>query len=247
MSQSYEKLRRFDDMRVVMDRALAVVPADPGARMSRATIDLFARADTKPLHATLDAIMKENPKMSEPLAVDLIELALCERDFISAERALRAMSAAGGSEEAFVYPRAWYAGLIARATGDAAVARTAFSFARADIEKVVADQSNYAQPVSVLGMIDAALGNKDQAIREGLRSAELLPVTKDAINGPLIIEHLAITYAWCGEKDSAIEQLSIVARIPSDINYGELKLHPYWDPLRGDPRFEKIVASLAPK
>jgi TolB-like protein/Tfp pilus assembly protein PilF len=247
ISQSYEKLRRFDDMRVVMDRALAVVPTDPGARMNRATIDLLARADTKPLRATLDAIIKENPQMGEPLAVDLIALALCERDFAAAERALAALPASGGSEEAFAFPRAWYAGLIARARGDTDGARAAFTFARAEVEKIVEEQSNYPQPVSVLGMIDAALGNKDQAIRESLRAAELLPIGKDAVNGPLMIEHLAITYTWCGEKDRALEQLAIATSIPSTVNYGKLRLYPYWDPLRGDSRFEKIVASLAPK
>jgi TolB-like protein/Tfp pilus assembly protein PilF len=247
ISQSYEKLRRFDDMRVVMDRALAVVPTDPGARMNRATIDLFARADTKPLRATLDAIIKENPQMSEPLAVDLIALALCERDFAAAQRALAALSPRGGSEEAFEFPRSWYAGLIARARGDTDGARAAFSFARAEVEKMVEEQSNYPQPVSVLGMIDAALGNKDQAIRESLRAAELLPIGKDAVNGPLMIEHLAITYTWCGENDRALEQLAIAISIPSTVNYGKLRLYPYWDPLRGDSRFEKIVASLAPK
>ena len=70
---------------------------------------------------------------------------------------------------------------------------------------------------------------------------------KDAINGALLIEYLAIIYAWTGEKDRALEQLAIAAQIPSDVSYGQLRLHPYWDPLRGDPRFEKIVASLAPK
>jgi TolB-like protein/Tfp pilus assembly protein PilF len=247
MAQSYEKQRRFDDMRVIIDRAIAVVPADPGARMTRALVDLYARADTKPLRVTLNAIVGENPKMTEALAVDLVNLALWERDFNAGQRAHAAMSRAGGSEEAFIFPRAWYAGLIARAADDVSGARAAFSSAHAEIVRLVEEQSNYAQPISVLAMIDAALGSKDQAIREGIRATELLPVDKDAINGPLITEHLAITYAWCGEKDRAIEQLAIVASIPSDVNYGRLRLDPYWDSLRGDPRFEKIVRSLAPK
>jgi len=99
----------------------------------------------------------------------------------------------------------------------------------------------------VLGMADAALGHKDDAIREGRRAVELLPVTKDSIVGALLVEKLALIYAWTGEKDLAFEQLAIAARIPGYLSYGELRLHPYWDPLRGDPRFEKIVASLAPK
>jgi serine/threonine-protein kinase len=96
-------------------------------------------------------------------------------------------------------------------------------------------------------MADAALGNKEEAIREGRRAIELMPISKNAIEGPLLIQYLALIYAWTGEKDLALEQLSVAARMPGHLSYGQLRLHPYWDPLRGDPRFEKIVASLAPK
>jgi hypothetical protein len=75
----------------------------------------------------------------------------------------------------------------------------------------------------------------------------LLPVTKDAIIGPLLVQNLALIYAWTGEKDLALEQLATAARISGYLSYGQLRLHPYWDLLRGDPRFDKIVASLAPK
>ena len=105
----------------------------------------------------------------------------------------------------------------------------------------------YAEGLCVLGMADAALGHKDEAIREGRRAVELMPVSKDAIRGPLLIQYLAVIYAWTGEKDLALEQLSVAARIPGHLSYGHLRLHRYWDPLRSDPRFEKIVASLAPK
>ena len=99
----------------------------------------------------------------------------------------------------------------------------------------------------VLGMAAAALGHKDDAIREGRRAVELMPVSKDAIRGPLLIQYLALIYAWTGEKDLALQQLAVAASAPGVLSYGELRLHPRWDPLRGDPRFEKIVASLAPK
>jgi serine/threonine-protein kinase len=99
----------------------------------------------------------------------------------------------------------------------------------------------------VLAMIDAALGNKEEAVAEGRRASQLLPVAQDAITGADILMHLAITYVWCGDKDQALEQLSILSKIPSEVNYGILRLDPVWDPLRGDPRFEKIVADLAPK
>ena len=99
----------------------------------------------------------------------------------------------------------------------------------------------------VLGLIDAALGRKEGALREGRRAVELLPVEKDSINGPLMIEYLAMIAAWVGEKDLACEKLGETIRYPGHLSYGELKLLPFWDPLRGEPCFEKLVASLAPK
>ena len=101
--------------------------------------------------------------------------------------------------------------------------------------------------LSVLGVIDANLGRKDLAINEGRKAVELLPLSKDSINGAHAINYLAVIYAWTGRKDLSIQQLELAASIPSDISYGYLLLDPLWDPLRGDPRFEKILASLAPK
>jgi tetratricopeptide (TPR) repeat protein len=111
----------------------------------------------------------------------------------------------------------------------------------------VRDQPEYAPAWSRLGLIDAGLGRKDDAILEGRHACELLPVSKDAVDGPYYIINLAMIYAWTGEKDLALEQLAIAARIPGGVTYGELKLYPQWDSLRDNPRFEKIVASLAPK
>ncbi len=97
----------------------------------------------------------------------------------------------------------------------------------------------------VLGLIDAALGNKATALKEGRRAIKLLPVEKDSINGSLMIQYFAITAAWTGEKGLALQQLELGLRAPVAsvvVSYGSLKLLPFWDPLRGDPRFEKIVA-----
>jgi hypothetical protein len=99
-------------------------------------------------------------------------------------------------------------------------------------------------------LIDAALGRKEAALEEGRRAIALLPVEKDATNGSHMIQYFAMTAAWAGEKDLALQQLELGLRAPSAsvaLSYGMLKLHPFWDPLRGDPRFEKILASRAPK
>ncbi len=115
------------------------------------------------------------------------------------------------------------------------------------MEKIVHDQPDYAPAQSVLGLIDAALGRKEEAVREGRRACELMPLSKDAAVGSVSIVNLAVIYAWTGERDLALEQLATSAQIPGGVNYGDLKLNPQWDSLRGDARFEKIVASLAPK
>jgi serine/threonine-protein kinase len=151
--------------------------------------------------------------------------------------------------DAIQFSRAFLEGLLARMTKDEAKARAAFAAARTQQEKVVQAQPNYGPAVCVLGVIDAGLGRKEDALREGRRAVELLPVEKDSFNGAHMIEYFAVIAAWVGEKDLACEQLAIVTGLPGSLSlsYGQLKLLPYWDPLRGDPRFEKIVASLAPK
>jgi serine/threonine-protein kinase len=130
---------------------------------------------------------------------------------------------------------------------DDAKARAAFTAARAEQEKLVGARPDDAGALCVLGLIDAALGRKEEALREGRRAVDLLPVEKDARSGSFIIVVLAKIAAWVGDKDLACEQLAAAIRHSSYLSYGELKLLPWWDPLRGDPCFEKIVASLAPK
>jgi len=132
-------------------------------------------------------------------------------------------------------------GVIARMNHDEAKARAAFSVARAEQEKVVLAQPNHGPALCVLGLIDGSLGRKEEALREGRRAVELLPVGKDAFDGSAVIEFFAIIAAWVGDKDLACEELAAALQKPGHLNYGELKLMPYWDPLRGDPRFEKIV------
>ena len=110
------------------------------------------------------------------------------------------------------------------------------------------DQPKYAAALCALGVVDAALGNKKDAIREGERAVELTPTTESAIDGAMFIQYLAVIYAWTGENDRAIERLGQAVKLPgSHVTYGNLRLNPFWDPLRGDPRFDNIVAPLVPK
>ena len=131
--------------------------------------------------------------------------------------------------------------------GNKELARTALTDARAIFERTTREQPDYPQAWSYLGLTDAMLGRRSEAIQEGKRACEVLPYTKDSWVGPTFENYLAMIYAACGEKDVALKQLDRSAKLPVGITYGELKCNPEWDPLRGDPRFEKLVASLAPK
>jgi serine/threonine-protein kinase len=158
------------------------------------------------------------------------------------------MPPGGCYDENIPFPNSWCEGLVARLRGDEPAARDAFTRARNELEQTLRNQRSYAQGLCALGVIDAALGNNEDAIREGELAVELTPVSKSAIEGPVLIQYLAVIYAWTGDKDRAIERLTEAAKLPgSHVTYGYLRLHPLWDPLRDDPRFVAIVASLAPK
>jgi len=230
-----------------LDRAIALVPKDVSFPARRAEIELHWHADARPLMSTIQAIIAKDSREAKNIAELWLSAALYDRDFDGALRALAALPIDGCHQETILFPRVWCEGVIAQARGDKAAARAAFTSARTKASKLVAEQPDYAEALCALGMIDAALGHKEDAIREGRRAVELLPVTKDAIIGPLLVQDLALIYAWTGEKDLAFEQLNMATRIPGYLSYGQLRLHPYWDSLRGDPRFDKIVASLAPK
>jgi len=227
---------------------LELDPNDIVARSYRARVDLEQRGDTKSVHSNAMNFVTKDPGNPQKLINDLVDLALFERDPAMAARALSALgSGYTYSVESVGFPRGWCEGRFALLRGDTPAAKTAFTAARKELEKAVREQPDNAQALIALGMVDAALGQTKDAIREGRRAIELFPVSKDAIDGSLLMEYLAAIYATSGKADAAIDQLAATAKIPGHLNYGELRLDPIWDPLRRDPRFDKIVASLAPK
>jgi len=248
IARSYQCLRRYADAETALDRAVALVPKDTALRASRAEIELLWHADPRPLASTIRAIIGEDSREAGTIGEFWLEVSLCQRDFDAALRALAALPGVAGCQvETIPFPRAWCEGVVAQMRGDAVAARTAFTSAHNEMSKLVREQPSYPEALCALAMADAALGHKEDAIREGRRAVELLPVTKESIGGSLLIQYLALIYAWTGEKDLAFEQLAVAARTPGYLSYGELRLHPYFDSLRGDPRFEAIVQSLAPK
>ena len=233
--------RHFSEAAAAYDHGLRVAPGDPTFRLRRAQVDFDSRADIQPMHEVIQSIITEDPSASYVIADQWLDAALCRRDAAEMASVLASLSPEGRQWTNVAVPRSFCEGLVARARGDSTAATKAFTAARAETERIVREQPDYAKALCVLGMIDAALGHKEDALSEGRRAVELLPVTKDSWTGAQVLTNLAITYAWAGEKDLAIKQLQEIVRIPSPVSYGQLRLHPFWDPLRGDPRFEKLV------
>jgi len=250
LSSDYARFRRYAEAKGWLTRALAVAePDDVLMKLALPSGELDVNANTRPLHEAIDSLRATNPAaVRSATAGNWLFCALAERDGAAATQALSAL----GDKEIWIvdqvqFNRAFVEGLIARMTNDEQKAQSAFTAARAEQEKIVAAQPDFGPSWCVLGMIDAGLGRKEEALREGRRALELLPVEKDALVGRYLVRYFAVIAAWVGQKDLACEQLAIAVRSPSNVSYGELKLMPWWDPLRGDPRFEKIVASRVPK
>ena len=245
LAVTYSWQRRYADQTSVLDRALSIVPGDPVTRVVRAGVALDWHADIRPFQATLADVIGKDPKVAAD--VDDHDWALCERSPVASARMLKHYPSEGEVIIGANFPHAYWEGVVARSETDFAKAQVAFTSARDEVEKIVAREPDFAAAVSLLGMIDAGLGRKEEAIREGRRACELLPPSQDAIDGINLAVNLAQIYAWTNENDLAIGQIVEVERVPNNLSYGMLKLHPYWDSLRGDSRFAKLVASLAPK
>jgi len=245
---TYEALGRYQEMAETLDRVLAIAPKDVPTRARRALVDLERGADVRAFETTIDAIMADDPNASLGFTSTWLLIVLRERDSVGAQHALSNIGTGGCFDESIPFPDGWCKGLAALVRGDQSTARAAFDTARKELTEEVHSQPNYAAALCALGVVDAVLGNKDDAIREGERAIELTPLSKNAIEGATLVRYLAVIYAWAGDKDRAIQRLAETTYLPgSHISYGYLRLHPLWDPLRSDPRFQAIVDSLAPK
>ncbi len=250
LSSDYARFRRYAEAKTLLARAAAVAePDNISMKLALPEWELHVNADTRPLRQAIDSLRTTNPAVgTSHIASSGLTCALAERDGVAATRALSALNENGIFLcDKVQFNRRFVEGLIARMTNDERRARLAFVAARAEQEKIVEAQPDFGPAWCVLGMIDAGLGRKEEALRDGRRALELLPAEKEALVGRYLVRYFAVIAAWVGEKDLACEQLAIALRPPSNISYGELKLLPLWDPLRGEPCFEKIVASLAPK
>jgi serine/threonine protein kinase/Tfp pilus assembly protein PilF len=242
-----ETLRHYADASRTYELSLGLVPENHFVRTQLARIPFLERGELRPLHVEISKILSEQPAAAREIALAMLDCAISERDPFHVDRALAAVPEDGVLDTYTLsrWSRDWLAGMAARAFGDFDKARSSFLAARTIEEKALKDRPDDAPAWSRLGLIDAGLGNKEDAIREGRRACELLPFSQDAWDGAGLIIALATIYAWTGERDLAIQQLEIISHVPSPLSYGELKRSPKWDALRGDPKFEAVVEHFA--
>jgi TolB-like protein/class 3 adenylate cyclase len=244
---SYNLLRRYSEQIATIDRALSIRPDDQETKAARGLVYQDWKADNRPLHEVVDEIRAKNPQAVQGIADVWFLCALGERDATAADMALTALADATFGDGQTQFDAAFGRALLARMMKDEAKARAAFAAIRPAQEKIVQEQSDFGPAVCTLALIDAGLGRKEDALREVRRAVELVPLEKDALSGADMLHYSGIVAAWVGEKDLALQNLAKAAQLPGFLSYGRLKLLPWYDPLRGDPRFESIVASLAPK
>jgi TolB-like protein len=247
LADTYVLERRFPEAVHVYDNVLAAGEQVPIVRFRRAWCILYEAGDSAPLRDILAKFSDmEFAGGQTPVRV---WMAMLDGNYAEAERGL----AASPRQEfqdidfSFYFPKSWYQAMVARAKGDSARATAAFRECREILAQRLTVKPEHARTLAVLAQVDAGLGQKDLAIREAQHAVDLMPISKDIYDGALVLEGLAQVYTWSGDRDRAIELVQKLLTMPGYINYVRLKLHPLWSPLRGDPRFEKIVNSLAPK
>ena len=247
LADTYVLERRFPEAVHVYDNVLAAGEDVPIVHFRRASSIQSGTADIGPLRE----VLKKFPEMEFAGGQTPARcwIAMLDRDYAKAEKFL-ADSPRKDFQDidfSFYFPKSWFQAMIAREKGDAAKATAAFQECREILAQRLVVKPEHARTLAVLAQVDAGLGEKDLAIREAQHAIDLMPTSKDIYDGALVLEGLAQVYTWTGERDRAIEAVEKPLTMPGYVNYGRLKLHPLWAPLRGDPRFDKIVNSLAPK
>jgi TolB-like protein/tRNA A-37 threonylcarbamoyl transferase component Bud32/Tfp pilus assembly protein PilF len=259
LSSTYQWLHHYDQHARILDRIVALHPERRPGRIWRAYSELAGRADTGPLRAVIEKILTNEPgSEKDPFVAQWrFTLALYDRDWDTASSLATVLSQKNSFDWNLGLGRDFWVGLAARLKGDETSAHAAFIKARAQQEEDIRGGAHtvggtvpITRPalLSELGVIDAGLGRKEEALSEGRRAIELAASVKDDETSEVYAKIcFAIICAWTGEPELALGQLEAISNAPGFHSYGDLRLNPMWDPLRADPRFEKVVASLAPK
>jgi tetratricopeptide (TPR) repeat protein len=244
LGDTYSYMRRYHEYEQLLKKCAASdVIAGPWNQTLLAEVKL-AEGDPAAAESLLEQVPLDFSPHEEIWQTRFLA-ALYLRDYDTADRVIAATpvkwadQALGGQP-----PESRADGEVARARGDKEKALAVFAAARKKWDATWHDKPKDEEYFRGAAMLDAGLGRKEDAIREALRAVELMPITKDSIAGPGNVANLAMVYAWTGERDRVLEQLEIVATMPGAApTYGDLRFNPCWDDLRGDPRFDKILAA----
>jgi serine/threonine protein kinase/Tfp pilus assembly protein PilF len=243
-------LRQFSRSEQQYDRLIELLPDQPMIKVQKANFVMQRTGDQSVLSLALAALPAS---MTDNVGVlcSRLRLALDRHDWRTAEQLIEKLGA-GEDDGNFGWslvpvPSGCYSIQLARFRGDDLRTNSAFAETREQLNQMVQKSPANALLLCNLGLVDALLNNKELAISEGKRAVEMLPISKDAVDGPKVAASLATIYTWTNEPDLAFEMLSSLTKTPNGIYYGDLKTSAYMDPLRKDPRFDKLLAELAPK
>ena len=253
-SQTYFGLRDWRTAAERMDRLLALFPESFNVRIQRAYIDFYWKGSTAPIKTALQSL----PPNLDPDGVVTFarwDVSLMDRDPDAAEKALAACQLENiNSQTGVPLPKGYLQACVFLVRGDTAKAQAEFEAARPAIEKLVADSPRDGTRRAQLGLLYAFLGRKEDALREGQRAMELKPITHDVIEGAIVEAFYALTCARLGLTDEAITRIERLLTTPFAVDYADesitlndLRQRWEWDPLRNDPRFQKILAGPEPK
>jgi len=253
-SQTYFGLRDWHTAAERMDRVLALFPDSFNVKIQRAYIEFFWKGSTAPIKAALETL----PPNLDPDGVVTFarwDVSLMDRDVAAADKALAACQLDTiASQTGVPLPKSYLQACVDLVRGDAAKAQTEFETARPSIEKIVVNSPQDGTRRAQLGLLYAFLGRKEDALREGQRAMELKPITHDVIEGAVVEDFYTLTCARLGESDKAISRIQRLLTTPFAVDYADesitlsdLRQRWEWDPLRKDPRFQKILAEPEPK
>lgn len=247
---TYGALRMWPEAVRAGERLDALAPKAVGARLQGAYMGFFWKGNTATLRTFLDSVPQGvDPKGA--LTAARWDLRMIDRDFDGAEAALAAspLTALSYLKGGFTAPKSFFAGCAALARGDQAIAAARFEEARPSFEQAVKEAPQDAARRANFGLLLAFMGRKEEAIAEGRRAVELKPESQDAVDGPHINGYLALIYSRIGEHEPALALIERLLKTPhaSDsahysVSLQDLRHRWEWDPLRNDPRFQKLIA-----
>ncbi len=245
--QTYSGLRRFGDSERVANEAIARLRGTAPERVWLVKFEAaLGTGNVEEARAALDAV--RNAKGMD-FQMARLWFSLLEKDYSAA----KSIDAAAG-EEVKKMPTFWLTlATIARVEGEVGEARQANAEAkRAALAALALRPDNRssrpcrsAELLGDLAVAEAGLGRKAEALQQAHRATEMLPPSVDALIGPMCQVRLVQVLASNGDRDSALETLGKLVKVPFGVNYGDLKLNPMWDDLRDDPRFDRILTESA--